>query len=74
MNKRAASKLSALTSRSITYEIRCFYLPVKVGQVVEFEHVSSGIRLHVQAMVASIDIDLSAGCPMTVILNHVRYV
>lgn len=74
MNKKAASKLSSLTTRTRSYLIECYYLPITCGQVVEFEYVASGISLHVQAMVMSIEMDLAAGCKMSVNLKHVRYV
>lgn len=74
MNKRAASKLSSLTARSRSYEIACSYLPIEIGQVVEFEHVSSGLNLHVQAMVTAIDMEIGPRLPMKVTLKHVRYV
>lgn len=73
-NTKAASKLSSLTSGTRTYSIECYYLPIECGQVVEFEYVASGIKLHVQAMITSIELELSAGAKMKVTLKHVRYV
>lgn len=73
-DSKAASKLSSLISGNKKYMIECFYLPIECGQVVEFEYIASGIKLHVQAMVANIEIDLAVGAKMKVTLNHVRYV
>ena len=73
MNKKAASYLSSL-SKTKTYEIECFYLPIKFGQVVEFSYIASGIKLNVQAMVTDIEMKLVPGGRMTVKLKHVRYV
>lgn len=73
-NSKAATKLSSLTANKKKYIIDCYYLPIKCGQVVEFEYVASGIKLHVQAMVTSIEMDLSVGAKMKVTLKHVRYV
>ena len=73
-DSKAATKLSSLTSGNKKYIIECFYLPIESGQVVEFEYISSGIKLHVQAMVATIEMDLAVGAKMKVTLNHVRYV
>ena len=71
-NNKAATKLSTLTAGNKKYVIDCFYLPITCGQVVEFEHIASGIKLHVQAMVTNIEIDLSVGARMKVTLKHVR--
>lgn len=73
-DSKAATKLSSLTSNKKKYIIECFYLPIKCGQVVEFEYVASGISLHVQAMVTNIEMNLSVGAKMKVTLKHVRYV
>ena len=73
-NNKAATKLSSLTSGSKKYIINCFYLPVECGQVVEFEHIASGIKLHVQAMITDIELDLSVGAKMKMTLKHVRNV
>lgn len=73
-NSKAASKLSSLTSGARTYSIECYYLPIECGQVVEFEYTASGIKLHAQAMITSIELELSAGAKMKVTLKHVRYV
>lgn len=73
-NNKAASKLSSLTSVTKKYHIECYYLPIKCGQVVEFEYIASGIKLHVQAMVMNIEMDLAVGAKMKVTLKHVRYV
>lgn len=73
-NNKAATKLSSLTSGSKKYIINCFYLPVECGQVVEFEYIASGIKLHVQAMITDIELDLSVGAKMKITLKHVRYV
>lgn len=73
-DNKAASKLSNLTSNKKKYIIECFYLPIKCGQVVEFEYIASGIKLHVQAMVMNIEMDLAVGAKMKVTLKHVRYV
>lgn len=74
VNNKAASKLSSLTSNRKKYIIECFYLPIKTGQVVEFEYIASGIKLHVQAMVTNIEMDLAVGARMKVTLKHVRYI
>ena len=71
-DKKAAQKLSELTSACKKYTIECYYLPLKCGQVVEFEHVASGIKLHVQAMVTNIELNLGVGAKMTVTLDHIR--
>lgn len=73
-NNKAASKLSSLTSGSRRYTIECYYLPIQCGQVVQFEHIASGMKLHVQAMVESIELDLSVGAKMKVTLRHIRKV
>ena len=73
-NSKAASKLSSLTSGIKKYTIDCYYLPISCGQVVEFEYIASGIKLHVQAMVTNIEMELSIGARMKVTLKHVRYV
>lgn len=73
-NNKAASKLSSLTSNKRKYTIECYYLPIECGQVVEFEYIASGIKLHVQAMVTNIEMQLAAGAKMKVTLKHVRYV
>ncbi len=73
-NSKAASKLSSLTSGVKKYTIDCYYLPISCGQVVEFEYIASGIKLHVQAMVTNIEMELSIGARMKVTLKHVRYV
>ena len=73
-NNKAATKLSSLTSNKKRYIIDCYYLPIKCGQVVEFEYIASGIKLHVQAMVVDIEMDLAVGAKMKVTLKHVRYV
>ena len=72
-NSKAASKLSTLTANKKKYTIECFYLPIKCGQVVEFEYIASGIKLHVQAMVTNIEMNLAVGARMKVTLKHVRY-
>lgn len=74
MNRKAASKLSSVSARVRHYTIESYYLPVEIGQVVEFEYVASGINLHVQAMVLSVDMTLGAGARMKITLKHVRYV
>ncbi len=73
-NNKAASKLSTLVSGQKKYSIECYYLPLKCGQVVDFEYMASGIKLHVQAMVTSIELDLAVGARMKVTLKHVREV
>lgn len=73
-DSKAAKKLSSLTSGIKRYTIECFYLPVVCGQVVEFEYIASGIKLHVQAMVENIELELSVGAKMKVTLKHVRKV
>lgn len=73
-NSKAATKLSSLISGKKRYTIECYYLPIKCGQVVEFEYIASGIKLHVQAMVENIEIDLSVGAKMILTLKHVRSV
>lgn len=73
-NNKAATKLSSLTSGAKKYIIECYYLPIECGQVVEFEYIASGIKLHVQAMVTAIEMNLSVGAKMKVTLKHVRYV
>lgn len=74
MNKKAASKLNSISSRSKNYTLECYYLPISCGQVVEFEYVASGIKLHVQAMVMSIEMNIGVGAKMKVNLKHVRNV
>lgn len=69
---KAARKLSSLTSGRKKYVIECFYLPVTCGQVVEFEYIASGIKLHVQAMITTIELDLNVGAKMKLTLRHVR--
>lgn len=73
-DSKAASKLSTLTSGKKRYTIECYYLPIKCGQVLEFEYIASGLNLHVQAMVENIELDLSVGAKMKVTLKHVRSV
>lgn len=73
-DNKAAKKLSSLTAGSKNYIIDCYYLPIQCGQVVEFEHIASGIKLHVHAMVTNIEMDLSVGARMKVTLKHVRSV
>lgn len=73
-NNKAATKLSTLTAGNKKYIIDCYYLPISCGQVVEFEHIASGIKLHVQAMVTNIELDLAVGAKMKVTLKHVRSV
>ncbi len=73
-NNKAATKLSTLTAGNKKYVIDCYYLPIKCGQVVEFEYIASGIKLHVQAMVMNIEMELAVGAKMKVTLKHVRYV
>jgi hypothetical protein len=73
-NSKAASKLSTLTSGKKRYVIECYYLPIECGDVVEFEYIASGLKLHVQAMVENIELDLSVGAKMKVTLKHVRSV
>ena len=73
-NNKAATKLSSLTSGTKKYIIECFYLPVKCGQVVEFEYIASGIKLHVHGMITGIEMDFSVGGRMKLTLKHVRYV
>jgi hypothetical protein len=73
-DNKAATKLSSLTANRKKYIIECYYLPIKCGQVVEFEYIASGIKLHVQAMVMNIEMDLAVGAKMKVTLKHVRYV
>lgn len=73
-DSKAATKLSSLTSGKKKYILECYYLPIKCGQVVEFEYIASGISLHVQAMVENIEMNLSVGAKMKVTLKHVRYV
>lgn len=72
--QKAAQKLSSLVANRKKYTIECYYLPIKCGQVVEFEYIASGIKLHVQGMVTNIDMDLAVGAKMQVTLKHVRYV
>lgn len=71
---KAASKLSSLTAGTKKYIITCYYLPIQCGQVVEFEYIASGIKLHVQAMVTNIEMALDIGARMKVTLKHVRNV
>lgn len=73
-DNKAASKLSSLTAGSKKYSIECYYLPIKCGQVVEFEYIASGIKIHVHAMITNIAMELSVGSKMKVTLKHVRYV
>lgn len=73
-DNKAAKKLSSLTSGIKRYTIECFYLPIVCGQVVEFEYIASGIKLHVQAMVENIELELGVGGKMKVTLKHVRKV
>ena len=74
MNKKAASKLASLTVRQKSYVVKCPFVPIKSGQVVEFDRTSSGLTLHVQAMVESVDIEMGTKCMMTLNLKHVRCV
>ena len=73
MNKKAATYLSK-QRKTRTYEIECYYLPIKVGQVVEFSYIASGLKLHVQAMITNIEMDIAPGGKMKVTLKHVRSV
>jgi len=73
-NNKAGTKLSTLTAKNKRYIIDTFYLPIKCGQVVEFEYISSGIKLHIQAMVENIELDLSIGAKMKITLKHIRSV
>lgn len=74
MNKKAATKLSNVSAKIKKYVIECYYLPLEIGQVVEFEYVASGLKLHVQAMVTAIEMNLGPGARMKVTLKHVRNV
>ena len=73
-DSKAATKLSTLISRSKRYTIECYYLPIKCGQVIEFEYIASGLKLHIQAMVENIELELAVGAKMKVTLKHVRSV
>lgn len=74
MNKKAAAKLTSISSRTRKYVIETYYLPVECGEVVEFEYVASGMNLHVQAMITAIELTLEKGARMKITLRHVRYV
>ena len=71
-NNKAASKLSSLISGRKKYTIETYYLPIKCGQVVDFEYIASGIKLHAQAMVTSTELELKVGAKMKITLKHVR--
>lgn len=60
-------KTASAVTQSVQFET-ISYLPLQIGQVVKFRYD----KLAIQGMVASIDLDLSAGCPMTVTLRKVR--
>lgn len=75
MNAKAATKLSNVAYRQTYYVIECSYLPVEIGQVVEFERTQSGLNLHVQAMITDIDLTMGkAQASMKIKLRHVRNV
>lgn len=75
MNEKAATKLSNVAFKLTYYTIECSYLPVEIGQVVEFERIQSGLKLHVQAMITDIDLSMGkAQASMKIKLRHVRYV
>lgn len=74
MNKKAANKLTSVSYRTKKYTIECYFLPVSCGEVVEFEYIASGLKLHVQAMITAIELSLDKGARMKMTLKHVRYV
>lgn len=73
-DSKAATKLSTLTSGTRRYIIECYYLPIECGQVVELEYIASGIKLHAQAMIMNIEMELAVGAKMKVTLKHIREV
>ena len=64
--KTKLKRASAVTT-SVQFDT-ISYLPIHIGQVVKFRYD----KMSIQGMVASIDLGLSAGCPMNVTLRKVR--
>lgn len=64
----AEEKLKSASGVTTKYQIRCFYLPILIGQVVTFRYD----RINIDGLVTDIDMDLEPGCPMTVTIRRVR--
>lgn len=64
----AKKKLASIAASCRYYEIECFYLPIHIGEVVRFKY--DGVDI--DALVASIDMELSAGGKMKVRLRRLR--
>lgn len=64
----AKAKLASLATTYTTYEMQCFFIPIKIGEVVRFKY--DGIDI--DALVESIDMQLSVGGMMKVKLRKVR--
>lgn len=70
-NSAAADKMAAYLKLTY-YTIECSYLPVEIGQVVEFEHVESGRNIHCQAIITDIDMNIGTGARMKIKMRRVR--
>lgn len=64
----AEQKLKGASGVTTKYQFKCFYLPIKIGQVVAFKYD----KINIDGMVTDIDMDLEPGLPMTVTIRKVR--
>lgn len=64
----AASKLKSASKHYVTYKVRCFYLPIEIGQVVRFRYDD----IDIDGLVSKIDMKLGDALTMDVTLRRVR--
>ena len=67
-NAIAASRLNTNSRYTTVYTIHTYFLPISIGQVVQFKYD----KISIDGFVESIDYDLSPGCPMTIQLRKIR--
>lgn len=71
---KAAVALANVAAGVKLYTIECYYMPISIGDVVKFEYIDNGIRLIVDAIVQTIDMNIDVGSRCTVTLKHIRVV
>ena len=69
LNEKAARWLSNAATWHKRYTVRtCTYLPVEIGQVINFRYD----KFNIDGLIEGIDYDLRPGCPMTLRIRRVR--
>lgn len=69
VNKVASERLKENSQVEVRYTFNSFYAPFTTGDVIRFRYG----KFDVDGIVKNIDMDISAGAPMTVTVKRVRY-